>query len=167
MSNSNSLSEGQVRKALAFGYSAPIVGLTLAFVTGAAINDLFGTLETWTWFAIQALIGASIITGAHFSAVAVAGSEANSHKAASNGASKLNLVLATIWFFFVGIQSFVTGAMAVSGFLEYSNSSNEPSLHAPSTHVWLDQLIPAQAFIVLTLAGVYFFVVLRSKGRKA
>ena len=165
MSKYAALDEGQIRKALAFGYASPVVGLTVAFLTGAAISDLFGTLETWTWFAIQALIGAAIVTGAHFSAIAVAGSEATGNKGASKGAARLNLVLAIIWFYFVGIQSFAIGAMAIGGLVDYG--PGHPVLKAPSSHLWLTELLPAQAFILLTLAGIYFFVTLRSKGSKS
>jgi hypothetical protein len=165
MSKFAALDEGQIRKSLAFAYASPVVGLTVAFITGAAINDLFGTLETWTWFAIQALVGASVVLGAHFAGIAVAGSEASARKNASKGASRLNLVLAIIWFYFVGIQSFAYGGNAISALVDYS--AQRPVLKAPDSEFWLNGMLPAQAFILLTLVGVYYFVTLRSKGSKS
>ena len=163
MSNPSTLSEGQLRRSIAFGYSSPIVGLTLAFVIGAGINDLFGNVTAWTWFAIQALIGTSIILGAHFSAYAVAYGAAHGHVAAGRGASRLNLVLAYIWFFFVGIQSFTYGAESASYLLDYSGV--RPVMKAATAQFWLNNFLPAQMFIVLALAGIFFFVNLRSKGQ--
>jgi hypothetical protein len=157
--------DAQVRRSLAWGYASPVIGLTVGIIIGTAMNDLFGTLDVWVWFALFALICASIVAGAHFAANAVQASAG--HSGAGRGAAILNLVLGLIWVYWAAIQSFMYGATAISTFVKYpENGIGNPTFQLPTADTWINQLIPAQAFILLTLVGIYFFVTLRSKGRK-
>ncbi|MEN9753195.1 MAG: hypothetical protein RL670_886 [Actinomycetota bacterium] len=162
----NVVHDDQIRRSVAWGYASPVIGLTSGIIIGTAINDLFGALEVWTWFAIFTMICASIVAGSYFAAKAVDAS--GGHSGAARGASILNLVLGLIWIYWAAAQSFTYGITAVGSFIKWPESgSADPVLQVPTAEIWLNQLIPAQAFVLLTVVGVYFFVTLRSKGRKS
>jgi hypothetical protein len=153
------------RNALAFGFASPIVGLTSALLFGMAASDLFGTLQVWVGVVIIALIGISLVVGAHFSAIAI--NESSSNKGAPKASAVLNLVVLSIWSYVTLAISIGGGVNAVMSLQEWDQNGNRPFIRTLNSDDIFNHLLPAQVMFLSLLGVLYFFVVLRSKGRKA
>jgi hypothetical protein len=153
------------RNALAFGFASPIVGLTSALLFGMAASDLFGTLQVWVGVVIIALIGISLVVGAHFSAIAVNDTVGN--KGAPRAAAVLNLVVVSIWSYVTLGMSIAGGISAVMALQEWDQNVSRTTIRGFNSDDIFNHFLPAQVMFLSLLGVLYFFVVLRSKGRKA
>lgn len=171
MSNTSLDQKTEHRKSLAFGFASPIVGLTLALIIGMAVSDLLKNTDNaeailvWVGVIIIAIIGASLVFGAHFAALAV--NDADSSKGPAKAASVLNLVVVSIWSYVTLGISLSGGVGAIMMLQDWGAAGNTPNLRAMNADDFWNHLLPASVMMILLLTVVYVFVVLRSKGRKS
>ena len=169
-SEDKGLSETQ--KALAIGYAVPIIGTAAAIIVGLIVYDSQGQkLPSWSWVAIQLMIGSSIYFGTR------AAARARSAKpvvraprvTGAAGAVTLNYVLSLIFAGTVSIMSFTFAMDAVNKLVIFSNCANEengtckPSVAPLQTEWWLNDMIPAVLLLLLVEFAVYFVITARNK----
>ena len=162
------------QKALAIGYAVPIIGTAAAIIVGLIVYDSQGQkLPSWSWVAIQLMIGSSIYFGTR------AASQARSAKpvvrapkvTGAAGAVTLNYVLSLIFAGTVSIMSFTFAGDAVSKLVIFSNCANpdgcKPTVAAAQADWWINDMIPAVLLLLLVEFAVYFVITARNKEVKA
>lgn len=158
------------QKALAIGYAVPIIGTAAAIIVGLIVYDSQGQkLPSWSWVAIQLMIGSSIYFGTR------AASQARSAKpvvraprvTGAAGAVTLNYVLSLIFAGTVSIMSFTFAVDAVNKLVIFSNCANgdvcKPTVAAAQADWWLNDMIPAVLLLLLVEFAVYFVITARNK----
>jgi MFS family permease len=167
-SEDKGLSETQ--KALAIGYAVPIIGTAAAIIMGLIVYDSQGQkLPSWSWVAIQLVIGTSIYLGTR------AAAKARSAKpvvraprvTGAAGAVTLNYVLSLIFAGTVSIMSFTFANDAVSKLVIFSNCADgdacKPTVAAAQPQWWVNEMLPAVLLLLLVEAAVYFVITARNK----
>jgi hypothetical protein len=167
-SEDKGLSETQ--KALAIGYAVPIIGTAAAIIMGLIVYDSQGQkLPSWSWVAIQLMIGSSIYFGTR------AAARARSAKpvvraprvTGAAGAVTLNYVLSLIFAGTVSIMSFTFAGDAVSKLVIFSNCADgdacKPTVAAAQPQWWVNEMLPAVLLLLLVEITVYLVITSRNK----
>jgi hypothetical protein len=154
----------ETQKALAIGYSVPVLGTAFAIIFGMVVYDIQRNLEVWSWVLIQAIVGGSIIFGTRFAAKARAAKPVvrAPRVAGAVGAVRLNYVLSIVFAGIVSVMSFSFGEAAVSELRNFASTGNfDPSL--ANFDWWVNKMIPAFLLLVSVQLAVYLTITLRNK----
>jgi hypothetical protein len=161
------MTEQQARKALAFGYASPIVGIVLGILIGLAIFDIFDTFEQWTGVILLALLGFSIWFGANKSGEAL--SFGDGGISGAKGAANLNSVLAIVWMAVSFIVSLTMSLGALNSFLERP-APNEQGVVNPGEYtvvfdgtVFIGEFLPGVVIVAMAMFGFVFQLIATSK----
>ena len=162
----------ETAKALAIGYSLPIVGTALAIILGLVFYDAQGQkLQNWSWVVIQAVIAASLILGTRFALKAKAGKVVSRAPSVSGaaGAVVLNYVLSIVFGGAVTLMSFALGQDAIALLrsqevcIDTACTSMKTVQATWDVSWWFDNMLPAWVLLLLVEAAIYFLVI--SRGR--
>lgn len=161
------------QKALALGYSVPILSTAFAVIFGLFVYDATRTnLDVWIWVLIIAIVGFGVIAGTRFSARArQARVEAPKPKTAlAAGAATLNFVLSIVFGGVVGIMSFVLGQQAIQKLQiwkewQEGDTTSNFVLANPDLTWYLRDFAPSKILIVLATVGVYLSITERHRKR--
>jgi len=159
------------QKALAIGYTLPILGTALAVIVGLIVFDIQGQqLETWSWVVIQAIIGTSIVLGTRFAAKARSAKPVvrAPRVAGAAGAVTLNYVLSLVFAGVVSIMSFSFATDAVNRLKtnDYCGDTRESCKwnYAEMDASWfMTKMLPAFLLLVLVEVAVYLVITSRNK----
>lgn len=164
------MTEQQARKALAFGYASPIVGIVLGIIIGLAIFDIFDTFEQWTGVILLALLGFSIWLGSNKSGEAL--SYGQNGISGAKGAANLNSVLAIVWMAVSFIVSLVMALGAINSFV-IRPDFNDSMIYNPGDYtvvfdgtVFVGEFLPAVVIVAMAMFGFVFQLVATSKEPK-
>lgn len=164
------MTEQQARKALAFGYASPIVGIVLGIIIGLAIFDIFDTFEQWTGVILLALLGFSIWLGANKSGEALSYGEDGISGA--KGAANLNSVLAIVWMAVSFIVSLIMSLGAINSFVQRPDF-NDRGIYNPGDYtvvfdgtVFVGEFLPAVVIVAMAMFGFVFQLVATSREPK-
>jgi hypothetical protein len=156
----------ETQKALAIGYSVPVLGTAFAIIFGMVVYDIQRNLEVWSWVLIQAIVGGSIIFGTRFAAKARAAKPVvrAPRVAGAAGAVRLNYVLSIVFAGIVSVMSFSFGEAAVSA-LQNCNPSRSCYFDFGLSNFdwWVNKMIPAFLLLVSVQLAVYLTITLRNK----
>jgi len=154
------------QRALAIGYSAPIIGGVVSLILGLIVTDVTqGTPDIWIWVLIQALLGAGVILGTVFSTSAFNfAKESGKSVGAVSGARALNLVLGAIWSAVVTIWAFAKAIDSAEKLRDYSFP--QLTMRAITADNLLNDFLPAFVLIVVALVGMYLLVTGRARGSR-
>lgn len=158
----------ETQKALALGYTVPILAAAIAIVFGLLVYDATRTdLAVWVWVIIQSIIGGGVIVGTRFAARARAAKPAapKPKTALAAGASNLNFVLSIVFGGVVSIMAFTFGIAAIDNLytsIWYDDTSNNSI--DPITIKWLlEDMLPAKTLLLLAVVGIYWSITARNK----
>ena len=166
------MTEQQARKALAIGFTSPIVGIVLGILLGLAIFDIFDTFEQWTAVILFALLGFSIWYGANKSGEALSYSVNTAELNGAKGAANLNSVLAIVWMAVSFLVSLFMAIGAVNSFVDRPDYVGlEPYNPADYTvsfdwQVFTGEFLPAVVIVAIAMFGFVFQLVATSKDPK-
>ena len=158
----------ETQKALALGYTIPILAAAIAIVFGLLVYDATRTnLAVWVWVIIQSIIGSGVIVGTRFAAKARAAKPAppKPKTALAAGASNLNFVLSIVFGGVVSIMAFTFGFAAIDKLFSsvwYEDMANNKI--EPITLPWLiEDMLPAKTLLLLAVVGIYWSITARNK----
>lgn len=158
----------ETQKALALGYTVPILAAAIAIVFGLLVYDATRTdLQVWVWVIIQVIIGSGVIIGTRFASKARAAKPAKPKPktALAAGASNLNFVLSIVFGGVVSIMAFTFGGAAIDKLFSsiwYDDMSNNKI--EPITLQWVvNEMLPAKTLLLLAVVGIYWSIVARNK----
>lgn len=158
----------ETQKALALGYTIPILAAAIAIVFGLLVYDATRTnLAVWVWVIIQSIIGSGVIVGTRFAAKARAAKPAppKPKTALAAGASNLNFVLSIVFGGVVSIMAFTFGFAAIDKLFSsvwYEDMANNKI--EPVTFQWLiEDMLPAKTLLLLAVVGIYWSITARNK----
>ena len=163
----------ETQKALALGYSVPVLGAAIAIIIGLAVYDFQRqSIQNWTWVVIQAILGVAIVLGTRFAAKArMATPVVRAPKVAgAAGAVRLNYVLSLVFAGVVSFMSFGFGTAAISGLSSPTcddMGNCEPNVLAASADWWIEQMIPAFLLLVIAQVATYVIIIARNKEEAA
>lgn len=161
----------EVRKALALGYSWPIVSTAVAIVLGLIIYDISRTnLDTWIWVVVLSIVISGIIAGTRFSRVA-SHEEApipmmqRMRKSLAAGASNLNFVLSVVFGAVVSIIAVTATGGAVQKLRSWSyiDGVEKIDYSGMDWNWYLSDLAPAKVLVLLVVIGTYLTITLRNR----
>lgn len=145
-------------RALAWGYSLPILAAAVAIILGLIVYDITGTsLEGWVWVIIQVLIASGIILGTRYARRAKSETPPppKPRTAWASGAWNLNFVLSIVFGGVVSVMAFVFGVEAFDQLRDYNFDYNGWEV-APFSVAWLlGDFSPALVLMVLVIVGLY------------
>jgi hypothetical protein len=152
------LTAAKARQALAFGYSLPIVGTTVAILFGLIVRDLTATdLQSWIWVLIQSVICSSLILGTYFSNLADGfRTKSNAKLPASVGARVMNFVLAIFWTIVTTFQAFGFGSASVDKLRNYTDTGVVVNPLTPD--IFLNDWVPAFMLVLIAAVGTYILM---------
>lgn len=160
----------ETQKALALGYTVPILAAAIAIVFGLLVYDATRTmLQVWVWVIIQAIIGSGVVIGTRFAAKARSAKPAppKPKTALAAGASNLNFVLSIVFGAVVSIMAFTFGFDAISKLFSsaWNGDGLEPTYKLePITLQWLiEDMLPAKMLLLLAVVGIYWSITARNK----
>ena len=161
----------ETQKALAIGYSVPIIGTAFAVILGLIFYDAQGRkLEIWSWVVIQLVIAVALVIGTRFAARARLAKAVPKPAKVSGaaGAVVLNYVLSLVFAGAVSIMSFSYAQAAVDYLrtqqicVDTECSTTQMVTRSMDASWWLQQLLPAWALILLVEAVIYLVIVTRN-----
>jgi len=159
------------QKALAIGYSLPILGTAVAVILGMILYDAQGKqLQIWSWVVIQAIIAVSIVFGTKFAAKARSGQVVvrAPKVAGASGAVALNYVLSIVFAAVVSVMSFTFQQAAVDSLRNYGACDANgycapPTIGSMDYSWWMDKLLPSFIFLLIALGAVFVAVIWRNR----
>lgn len=158
----------ETQKALALGYTVPILAAAIAIVFGLLVYDATRTdLQVWVWVIIQVIIGSGVIVGTRFASKARAAKPAKPRPktALAAGAANLNFVLSIVFGGVVSIMAFTFGGAAIDKLFSsiwYDDMSNNKI--EPITLQWaINEMLPAKTLLLLAVVGIYWSITARNK----
>jgi Na+-translocating ferredoxin:NAD+ oxidoreductase RnfA subunit len=162
----------ETQKALAFGYSLPILGTAFAVILGLIFYDAQGQkLEIWSWVVIQAIVAASLVLGTR-SAAKARTAKAVPKPAKVNGAAGaviLNYVISIVFSGVVGVMSFSYAQSAIDYLrgqdvcVDNACTNTRTITHSIDASWWFQKMLPAWVLLLLVEAAIYFVITARNK----
>lgn len=161
----------EMRRALALGYSWPIVSTAVAIVLGLIIYDVSRTtMDTWIWVLVLSIVVSGIIIGTRFARVATREESPvpmmqRMRRSLAAGASNLNFVLSVV---FAGVVSIIAITSTGSAVEKLQSNAVIDGVKATDYSVmdwnwYLSDLAPAKVLVLLVIVGTYVTIVIRNR----
>ncbi len=161
----------KARTHLALGFSAPIIGATIAIIFGLVVFDLINAkYQIWIWVIIHIILGLSVILGTRWSTTAYNFALSKGRKTGvEKGARNLSFVLSILWSAVVVITSIGTQADSINKLGVWSPVKVETPAQnfkiAPLTpEVIFGDLGASLTLILVVACGI--FLLLSERGRE-
>lgn len=161
----------EMRRALALGYSWPIVSTAVAIVLGLIIYDVSRTtMDTWIWVLVLSIVVSGIIIGTRFARVATRVESPvpmmqRMRRSLAAGASNLNFVLSVVFGVVVSIIAITATGAATQKLRSWSFIDGVENIdYTPLSWNWLiSDLAPAKVLVLLVIVGTYVTIVIRNR----
>lgn len=164
------LTAAKARSHLALGFSAPIIGATIAVIFGLVVFDLINQkYQIWIWVIIHILLGLSVVLGTRWSTAAYNFALSKGKKTGvEKGARNLSFVLSILWSAVVIVISLSTQANSINRLITWvpikvGSPANNFRIEPLTADVIFGDLGASLTLLLVAAFGIYMLLLERGR----